>query len=565
MDEAAAETLVEWREWGADALAEARNSERPVLLALTASWCGRCREMDAGAFSDPGVAANVNDGFVSVRVDVDREPRVRERYNVGAFPSTVFVTPDGDVISGTTYLDADGLRQVLAKVRERWRASGADAGRVPRALRDDEPPTGEVTAEIERLVAGQVGEQFDDAHGGWGEDAKFPLPATVRFALKRDRERALGTLTAVREHLQDEDGGFFRYAAGRDWSDPAREKLLSPNASLLRAFADAYLYTGEAEHREAAEQAVGYLTGTLWTREARSASERTSGDEPRAGEAFGGSQAPPADALPEGMAVGDGAAGEPAVDATAFADGNALAADALLALAAYTDGERARRYAERTLDYLGERLVADGKVAHFSGSDECCLLADQAAVARAFATAAQVLGPEYLGVARAVADEAIDRLHDPDSGAFVDGPPGGPGLLDRPLRPVDDNAAMANALVDLHALTDDDRYRGVARDAVGAFAGAADRMGVQVAEYATAAARVVTPPLRVAVATDPGSDLHRAALRVADHEKVVVPRADDLLDHSLDAGRAYVLDESGPSDPAETPEELAALVADAVA
>lgn len=544
MDEAAAETLVEWREWGAGAFAEAREAGKPVLLALTASWCRRCRGMDAGAFSEPGVAANVNDGFVPVRVDVDREPRVRERYNMGAFPSTVFATPEGRVIAGATYLDADGLRQVLAKVRERWRASGLDAGRVPRALRDAEPPGGEVTGGIEWLVAGQLAAQFDDEQAGWGTDAKFPMPRTVAFALKRDRSRALATLSAVREHLYDGvDGGFYRYAAGRDWSEPAREKLLAPNASLVRAFANAFLYTGEDAYREPAERTVTYLTSTLWQ-----------------GAAFGGSQAP--------RGVGDGSATDreardvPAVDATAFADGNALAADALLALYAYTDDERARRYAERTLDYLRAELVEDGVVAHFAGSGERCVLADQAAVARAFAAAAQVLDAEYLDVACAVADAAIDRLHEgEDSGAFVDAPPEGPGLLDRPLRAVDDNAAMANALVDLHALGGDDRYREVARAAVGAFAGAADRMGVQVADYATAAARVADPPLRVAVAADPGSDLHRAALRVADHEKVVVPRAHDLLDGDFEPGRAYILTADGRSDPAGTPDELADRVA----
>jgi hypothetical protein len=60
-------------------------------------------------------------------------------------------------------------------------------------------------------------------------------------------------------------------------------------------------------------------------------------------------------------------------------------------------------------------------------------------------------------------------------------------------------------------------------------------MGVDVAGYAGAAARLVARPLTVEVADAPGSDLHRAALRVADHEKVVVP------DASLDGG-----DDDGP-------------------
>jgi uncharacterized protein YyaL (SSP411 family) len=112
-----------------------------------------------------------------------------------------------------------------------------------------------------------------------------------------------------------------------------------------------------------------------------------------------------------------------------------------------------------------------------------------------------------------------------DGGAFHDGPAAGPGLLDRPLRPLDGNVAMADALLDLAALTGESRYREVAHDAVAAFAGAWDRFGVQVAGYGAVAARLRNDALTVDVAADPGSDLHRAALRVADHEKVVRPAA----------------------------------------
>ncbi|ESS05215.1 MAG: hypothetical protein A07HB70_02255, partial [uncultured archaeon A07HB70] len=60
----------------------------------------------------------------------------------------------------------------------------------------------------------------------------------------------------------------------------------------------------------------------------------------------------------------------------------------------------------------------------------------------------------------------------------------------------------------------------------------------------------------VAVADDAGSRLHRAALRVADHETVVRPGA------SGEAGTARVRTEGATtwSAPASTPEELMARV-----
>jgi uncharacterized protein YyaL (SSP411 family) len=112
---------------------------------------------------------------------------------------------------------------------------------------------------------------------------------------------------------------------------------------------------------------------------------------------------------------------------------------------------------------------------------------------------------------------------------------------------------MANALVDLAALTGEERYRAVAEETVGAFAGAAHRIGVQVAEYGTATSRLVRDPLVVHDGDEPGSDLHRAALRVADHEKVVVPSADERVAPELASGTARVV---GVEEPASGPEAL---------
>ncbi|QLC33034.1 thioredoxin domain-containing protein [Halarchaeum sp. CBA1220] len=538
MDESAERTKVEWRPWGGAAFEAAAEAGKPVLLSLVASWSARCREMDREAFGEPRNAANVNEEFVAVRADADRHPRVRERYNMGGFPSTVFLTPSGELIAGATYLEAESFRGVLDRVRETWEEKGADAGRVPRALRGQAPPAGAVTDDIEALVAGQLGEQYDERFGGWATNEKFPLPRTVEFALKRERQQALRTLEAVSRNLADDyDGGFYRFAHARDWSDPQREKLLETNAGLLRAFANAYLYTGRETYEGPASNAVDFLTATLWT-----------------GAAFGGSQHP-GEYFERPPSERD-EADEPGIDETAYAEKNARAADALLVYAAYTDDETARRYAERTLDYLAETLVdEDGAVARYDDADAPTgLLTDHAAVARAFARGAQVADPDYVESAVAVADYAVEHLQEE---AFLDGPVEDVGLLDRPLHPIDDNATMAHALVDLAELTEEDAYREAARDAVGAFAGAADRMGVQVADYAAAASRVVERPLTVRVGGDVDSDLHRAALRVADHEKVVVPRAAGVEDDA-----AFVLVNGDLHGPARDPEVLASLVAE---
>ncbi|MFC5972035.1 DUF255 domain-containing protein [Halomarina salina] len=549
------ESLVDWYEWGPEAFASARDRDAPLAVFLTAPWCTWCDRMEREGFGSPMIAANVSEAFVPVRVDADREPAVRERYQMGGFPSLVFLTPDGRLVTGATYLDPEGLRSVVERVREVWTERGAETGRVPRALQDPDPPRGALDDRVEAHMAGQLEDSFDEQFAGWGTDAKFPLPRTVEFALKRDRQRALRTLDAVAGNLADPDGGFYRYATTRDWSDPHYERLLDENAALLRAFANAYLHTGDEQYRDVAENAVGYLTTTLWT---DSDEETTDGGvtaETEPTGAFAGSQSGEDDYF-ERPVDDRGDADAPHVDATAFADRNALAVDALLWYHAYTDDDTARRYAATALDTVLDTLESDGVVAHHDGGPTF-LIGDQARPCGALTTAAQVLGDErYVDAARRVADRTVETLF--VDGSLLDSPPADDalGLLDRPLRPIDTTVEFADALVDLAVLTGEERYRETARESLEAFAGARDRMGVDVAGYATAAARVVDRPLTIEVTSDAGSDLHRAALRVADHEKVVVPGA--TVDGDPEDGDAPFarITANGTHATATTPAEL---------
>jgi len=199
-------------------------------------------------------------------------------------------------------------------------------------------------------------------------------------------------------------------------------------------------------------------------------------------------------------------------------------------------------------------------VTHYRDSDsvgDTDLLEDAARVVAAWTTARQVLGDDdYTAVATAVADNVLETLG--DGAAFRDGPATGEGLCDRPLRPIDTGTEFADALLDLAAITGNERYREAATDAIEAFAGAWDRIGVQVAGYGSVAARLTGGDLVVDVGGSAGSDLHRAALRIADHEAVVVPDAEGVAE-----GAARVRGSDAP--PATTPEELMELIGDAVA
>jgi hypothetical protein len=60
-------------------------------------------------------------GFIAIRVDGDRRPDINERYNLGGWPTTVFLTDRGDTLSGGTYFDALQMMTALQEVADAYR------------------------------------------------------------------------------------------------------------------------------------------------------------------------------------------------------------------------------------------------------------------------------------------------------------------------------------------------------------------------------------------------------------------------------------------------------------
>jgi uncharacterized protein YyaL (SSP411 family) len=110
----ASQQPVDWYPWGEEAFRKAKDLDRPILLDLGAEWCPYCAQMDRESYSQPELAAFINDQFVAVKVDHDLQPEIAARLQrAQAFmnlpvglPLTAFLSPSGKLYFGGGYFPA---------------------------------------------------------------------------------------------------------------------------------------------------------------------------------------------------------------------------------------------------------------------------------------------------------------------------------------------------------------------------------------------------------------------------------------------------------------------------
>ena len=110
-----------WHDWAPLAFRQAAEKHRPVLLSIVTAWSDECAAMDRTTFAHPDVVGLVEARFVPVRVDADRRPDLNDRYNLGGWPTTVFLTSGADVLSGGTYFDRSSMIATLGHVADAYR------------------------------------------------------------------------------------------------------------------------------------------------------------------------------------------------------------------------------------------------------------------------------------------------------------------------------------------------------------------------------------------------------------------------------------------------------------
>ncbi len=254
---------VHWWPWSDAAFAEAKARGVPVLLSVGYSACHWCHVMAHECFENPAIAAEMNRGFVNIKVDREERPDVDAIYQKalaligeqGGWPLTMFIAPDGKPFFGGTYFPPEpaygrpSLPQVLAHIEKVWRERKDEV-----AAHGDELTDSIGAAHPERLRDGlsfplleeaavRLLDYVDFSAGGMNGAPKFPMPfvfeflwrAFVRTGNPRFEQAVTTTLAhlcegGIYDHLA---GGFARYSTDGAWLVPHFEKMLYDNAQLI--------------------------------------------------------------------------------------------------------------------------------------------------------------------------------------------------------------------------------------------------------------------------------------------------------------------------------------------
>ena len=289
-----AENPVDWFPWGDEALAKARDEDKPMLVSIGYSACHWCHVMEHESFENAEIAAAMNDRFVNIKVDREERPDLDSLYMTavqaltghGGWPLNIFLTPDGTPFYGGTYFPPEdrmgmpGFTKVLEAVSDAYRERREDVEENAQQIREllqrattILPQPDDLTPELLAEAAEGLARSFDARNGGFGGAPKFPQPSAIAFLLRQGKRTAAQREAVMVRRTLDRmaaggiydriGGGFHRYAVDAVWLVPHFEKMLYDNAQLASLYLAGFQSLGDERYRRVAEETLDFVAREL--------------------------------------------------------------------------------------------------------------------------------------------------------------------------------------------------------------------------------------------------------------------------------------------------------------
>jgi len=286
---------VDWFPWNDEALARARDEDKPIFLSIGYASCHWCHVMEREVFAHDDVAEFLNHYFVCIKVDREERPDLDSVYlaavqtmiGKGGWPLSVFLTPDLKPFFGATYFPHDKFLELVGKIREifleKRNVITFEAARLaeqvttlPTLPETELPAAGAgspIADELIATAAAQATANFDLKWAGFTGDEKFPSPIRWQFLLhhfRRTGDAQIEHITkltleamasgGIYDHV---GGGFHRYAVEKTWLLPHFEKMLYDNAQLASLYLEAGMVMERADFLAVGKDVLDFLLRDL--------------------------------------------------------------------------------------------------------------------------------------------------------------------------------------------------------------------------------------------------------------------------------------------------------------
>jgi thioredoxin-like negative regulator of GroEL len=94
--------------------------DKPLLILFSASWCTYCHKLQRETLGEKPMVAYVEEHFVPVLLDFDKDTRIAQVLEVESLPCTVVLSPQVDLlVRQVGYSKAPAFRETLQSALDR--------------------------------------------------------------------------------------------------------------------------------------------------------------------------------------------------------------------------------------------------------------------------------------------------------------------------------------------------------------------------------------------------------------------------------------------------------------
>jgi thioredoxin-like negative regulator of GroEL len=116
LPQAARAQEVQWRYDYNSARKEAEEKSRPLVIDFGTEDCMWCKRLDASTFHDATVAGTMNEKFVPLKIDANRDAPLAQSLRIQSYPTVVLAGPDGKIIDMVVgFKDAAQFQELLQR------------------------------------------------------------------------------------------------------------------------------------------------------------------------------------------------------------------------------------------------------------------------------------------------------------------------------------------------------------------------------------------------------------------------------------------------------------------